>query len=228
MRLCGNERATSHRRICSASIRTITSPRNASNEISRVVPSVLRSGSAPGASDTGLSSCALSIIKGSYDQLRTDAKVFSFSFSPGSVGELHSSLKCKARRVRTNVPLAARKIGEFLGRAILCYRSFTKRSRRTPFGGIVDIDIGHQPPLQAIHQPVIHNVVHSAVATHLACQFSGGFPERMLILVAKGIAIPPIFFLLSVQENTWRVIGEYALCGRDRVEAAVGLWGGIG
>src|ERR1035437_6565397 len=130
---------------------------------------------------------------------------FSFSFSPGSFGELHSSLNCKACRVGTNVLLPACESRKFLGRAILCYRSFTERSRRTPCGGIVDINIGHQPPLQAIHQPVIHDVVHSAVATHLACQFSGGPPERVLILVAKGVNVLPIFLLWSVQEDTWRI-----------------------
>jgi hypothetical protein len=76
--LCGNARATSGKRMCSASIRTITNPRKASSEISRVPPSALGSGSATGASATGLATCALSIVKSSYDQQRTDAKTFSF------------------------------------------------------------------------------------------------------------------------------------------------------
>jgi hypothetical protein len=83
--LCGNARATSGKRMFSASIRTITIPRNASIEISRVAASALRSGSALGASATGLSTCALSIIKGSYENLSTGAKVFSFS--PRSFGD---------------------------------------------------------------------------------------------------------------------------------------------
>ena len=52
-----------------------------------------------------------------------------------------------------DVPLATREIGEFLGSTILCHRCFTQRSRRTPCGGIVDIDIGHETSFQAIHQP---------------------------------------------------------------------------
>src|SRR5579872_4212694 len=208
-RLCGNASATTGKCMTSASIRTITSPRNASSEVSRVLPSALRLGSAPGASDTGLSSWALSIMKSSCHSRNTDATALC--------------LNREAWRIR-NVPLAAGEIREFLRGPILCYRSFTERSRRTPRGGIVNIDIGHQSPFQAIHQPVAHNVVHSTVATHLACHFSRGFPERMLILVAEGIDIFPIFFLWSIQENTWRKIGEYTLRAGDRIETAVRPW----
>ena len=94
-----------------------------------------------------------------------------------------------------NVPLGACEIGEFLGSAILGHRCLTQWGRRTPRGGIVDIDIGHETPFQAIHEPEIHDVVHSAVAAHFAGQFSGCFPERVLVLVAKRIDVLPIVVL---------------------------------
>jgi len=84
-------------------------------------------------------------------------------------------------------------------------------SGRAPGGGIVNIDVGHKPSLQAIHQAVIHYVIHSAVAAHLARQLSGLLPEGMLVLLPKCVDSFPVFFfrtilrtiglLFAVQEN---------------------------
>src|SRR5882762_1097803 len=145
----------------------------------------------PGASATGLGTCTLSIIKGSYDQLMTMQRYSRSCLAP----QWHSSLKREARRIRMDVPLAACEIGESLGSPILCYRCFTQWSSRTPCGGIVDIDIGDETPFQAIHEAVIHDVVHSTVATHFAGQFSGCLPQWMLILFAKRIEVLPILQL---------------------------------
>src|SRR5215470_2726923 len=148
--LCGKAWATSGRCMTSAIISTITSPRKASNEISRVVPSDVRPGSAPGASATGFATCTLSIRKDSCDKFSALAP-----FRRWQLG-----LHCKARRVRT-APLATCEVREFLGSTILCHRCLAQRSRRTPGRRIVDIDIGYEAPFQAIHEAIVHNVIHS-------------------------------------------------------------------
>src|SRR6266567_571655 len=136
----------------------------------------------------------------------------------------HLDLNCKAWRVRMSVPLAAREIGEFLGSAILCHRCFTEWSGSAPCGRIVDIDIGHETLFQAIHQPVVHHVVHSTVATHFTGQFTSCLPEWVLVLFTKRIDGLPVFFLRAVYEHTRRVVGKYALGARDRIEATVRPW----
>ena len=101
------------------------------------------------------------------------------------------------------------------------HRCLTQRSRRTPCGGIVDIDIGHETLFQAIHQAVIHDVIHSAVATRFAGHFSSCLPERMLVLFAKCIDVLPI--LLSLGRRRKYAVGnqrKHPLCP-NRVEPAV-------
>src|ERR1700722_169290 len=138
------------------------------------------------------------------------------------------SLNGKARRTRIGVPLTPREVGKFLRSTILRHRSFTERSRRAPRGGVVDVDVRYESLLQALHQAVVHDVVHAPVAPQFASPLSRCLPEWMLVLVAKRIDGVPILLLrtigllCAVEENTRRVVGEHSLCSLDRIEAAVG------
>src|SRR5581483_1707460 len=198
--LWGKDRATSGRCVCSFSINTMTSPRSASRETNRVIRFGCGAMSTTGAPERGLSTSTLWAMR-----------------TPHYALNLH----CKSCRIRTDVPLPAREIGKFLRSAILRDRCFTQRSRRAPCGRIVDIDIGRQTTLQAVHQPVIHDVVHSAVTAHLPRQVSSRFPERMLILVAIAVDVLPLLLALAIKKNTRRIVREGALGTHNRVQAAV-------
>src|SRR5215831_18822356 len=123
-----------------------------------------------------------------------------------------------------DTPLATREVREFLRSTMLCHGCLTQRSRCTPCGRIIDVDIGYEAFFQTIHKTIIHDVVHSAVATRFASHLSSCFPKRVLVLFTKPIDRLPVLLLRAVDENTRRVIGESTLRARDRVEAAVRSW----
>src|SRR6516165_7236036 len=97
--------------------------------------------------------------------------------------------------------MTARKVGKLLRSSVCRNRSLAERRRGTPCRSIIDIDIWNQSPLYAIHQTVVHDVVHAAMAARLACHFSVVIPERVLILVLEVIQLLPLFVLLAVDQN---------------------------
>src|SRR5215469_11576311 len=107
--------------------------------------------------------------------------------------------------------MVARKVRELLRRAICSYRCLTERSQSTPCRCIVNINVGRQSALQAIHQAKVHDVIHSAMTAGFARHFSVVFPEGMLILLFERFDALPVFLLLAVLEDPGRIIGERTL-----------------
>ena len=70
-----------------------------------------------GATATGFATCALSIIKGSSDQLMTMPTTFSFLPARVVLGLNAQS----PENLRLDAPLATREVRELLGSAILCH-----------------------------------------------------------------------------------------------------------
>src|SRR5262249_5315657 len=192
-RLCGKACATSGRRITSASIRTMTSPRNASTETRREFASDLVSGAVTVCS-AGLSSCANSVMTTVLNQQNQR--------EPSGPREVDT---------RTFIPTTTRKIGKFLRSAMGRYRRFAQGRRRTPGSGVINIDVGSETTLQAIHQAVIHHVVHAPVAAGFSCHLTGFLPQRMFVFLQEGIDRLPLFSLLAIHKHPWRIVCERAL-----------------
>ena len=83
------------------------------------------------------------------DQLMT---MLGILFLPCFAMALKSELQSLENPMMLHLPRVKSGIS---GSTILCHRYLTQRSRRTPCGGIVDIDIGHETLFQAIHKAII-------------------------------------------------------------------------
>src|SRR5215472_9811262 len=137
--------------------------------------------------------------------------------APAAAATSGEFLSRKPLRIWSCLPMAACEVGKFLRCSAGRNRRLAQGRGSTPCRSIINVDIGNQSPLHAIHEPVVHDVVHAAVTARLARHLPVVLPQRVLILNVEVIKLLPFFVLLAIDEYPWRIIRKDPLRPLDHI-----------
>src|SRR5438034_4927529 len=95
--------------------------------------------------------------------------------------DARSFINTQFPRLPRRLPFPSREIGELHRRASLCNRHLAERSRGAHGCRVVNIHIGRESLTHALHQPINHYEVHTAVTASLSSQLADVLPQHVLV-----------------------------------------------
>src|SRR5699024_9858960 len=119
------------------------------------------------------------------------------------------------------LPLTAGEVGD-LHQAAAVEGRLGQRYGGAPRGGVVHVDVGHQPLPHALHEAVDQDVVHPAVAAVVLRGVTDVLPQPMVVLVQVGLGVLPLVVaVLGFEVDPRGIVLQHAPRTGECVDPAV-------